>query len=118
MIWHYLKEAVGVIVVVHALLRFRHPVKEGPLRRIWNKPMRVAVRCWLLALLLSCLGTWVGNQPEWTSVGINLGNAAFLVAEAGVVSLGVFLAGFLITMFRDFQPQNRLAPVENETDSE
>lgn len=114
MFWHYFKEAVGILVVIHGLLTFSEMAKQGQLPRIWNVPMRVTV----LFGLLYGVGAWAGKQTGSVSnFGIGLEIAAAFFFFAGLISFGVFSAGFLITIIRSFKLKHPRAPVEEDIDS-
>ena len=120
MIWHYLKEAIGIVVIVHGLhglLHFRHAAKAGDFRRVWNWPMRVAVSCLLLFGVLGWVSSWgILHSGPLSCFMTYLRTTAFVALGVGIAALFVFLPVFLITILGDFQPKQRLPQASEDID--
>ncbi len=117
MVWHYFEEAIRWVGTFCGLLALLQCARQGQFRRIWNWPMRTTAVCWLLFGLLGWAGAWLRKQPgSGSNFGNELATVALIAFNFGVVSLCVFIAGFLITMLRDSRPENRPAPIEDEVD--
>jgi len=70
--------------------------------------MRISVACLLLFSLLGWLASWFkANQMVSSGIINALEVTTGVFAGIGIIGLGVFLAGFLITMLRDLRPENR-----------
>ena len=118
MFWHYFKEVVGILLVVHGLLTFIEMARRGQLPRLWNVPMRVTVFFGLLFGLLWGVGAWAGRQNgSVNSFSTGLEIAAVSCFFAGLISFAVFSAGFLITMIRNFKLKHRPVPIRNGIDN-
>ena len=118
MFWHYFKEVVGILLVVHGLLNFIEMARQGQLPRLWNVPMRITVFFGLLFGLLWGVSAWAGRQTgSVSSFSTGLEIVAVSCFFAGLTSFAVFSAGFLITMIRNFKLKHRLVPIKDDVNS-